>query len=101
MLGEGLRISFDLNLGLILVNGTTIKNDAVRAAPISKLTMNNNNLFQLHIIVDHSIVEIIVNDDIAFVIYVAPSSINTLGNVRTFGSDDIKVDIWKLKDANI
>ena len=36
-------------------------------------------------IVDHSIVEVIVNGDTAFVVYVAPSSKDTAGNARVFG----------------
>ena len=35
--------------------------------------------FKLHAIVDHSMVELIINGDVAFVIYVAPSSKDTLG----------------------
>ena len=104
--GESLRITFDSKLGLVLVNGTTMHNNAVRAAPIPTPLVTNDNendtdAFKLHAIVDHSMVELIINGDVAFVIYVAPSSKDTLGNVRTFGSDGISVDIWKLNDANV
>ena len=61
----------------------------------------SGSAFKLHAIVDHSIVEIIINDEIAFVIYVAPYSSDTLGNVRAFGSGNITTDIWKLNDANL
>ena len=98
--GEALRISFNSKLGLIIVNGTTMRNSFVRAAPLP-LPLSSSIAFELHAIVDHSIVELIVNGDIAFVIYVAPYSENTLGNVRSFGNRGVISNIWKLKEANI
>ena len=98
--GEALRISFNSKLGLIIVNGTTMRNSFVRAAPLP-LPLSSSIAFELHAIVDHSIVELIVNGDIAFVIYVAPYSENTLGNVRSFGNRGVVSNIWKLKEANI
>ena len=81
-----------------------MRNSAVRAAPIPKPmsgSATSGSAFKLHAIVDHSIVEIIINDEIAFVVYVAPYSRDTLGNVRAFGSGNIITDIWKLNDANV
>ena len=98
--GEALRISFNSKLGLIIVNGTTMRNSFVRAAPLPS-PLSSSVAFELHAIVDHSIVELIVNGDIAFVIYVAPYSENTLGNVRSFGNRGVVSNIWKLKSANI
>ena len=62
--GEALRISFNSKLGLIIVNGTTMRNSFVRAAPLP-LPLSSSIAFELHAIVDHSIVELIVNGDIA------------------------------------
>jgi sucrose-6-phosphate hydrolase SacC (GH32 family) len=102
--GESLKITLDSKLGLVLVDGTSMRNSAVRAAPIPKPMAGSaisGSAFKLHAIVDHSIVEIIINDEIAFVVYVAPYSRDTLGNVRAFGSGNIITDIWKLQDANV
>ena len=68
--GESLRITFDSKLGLVLVNGTTMHNNAVRAAPIPTPLVTNDNendtdaSFKLHAIVDHSMVELIINGDV-------------------------------------
>ena len=81
---------------------TMHNNAVVRSTPlVTNDNENDTDAFKLHAIVDHSMVELIINGDVAFVIYVAPSSKDTLGNVRTFGSDGISVDIWKLNDANV
>eukprot|EP00966_Prymnesium_polylepis_P178586 4135977-Prymnesium_polylepis.1 len=74
----GLEVTLDVELGLVLLNGTSLKNSDVRAGP---LPAPKANAWSVHAIVDHSIVELIVNDDIAFVIYVAPTNV-TAGNVR-------------------
>ena len=82
----------------MVLNGTTLKNNAVRAGPIPTAQSGG---WTVHAIVDHSIVEVIVNGDTAFVIYVAPSSKDTAGNARVFGEAGSALQVWKLKDANV
>ena len=98
--GESLSVTLDFATGLVLLNGTTMKNDAVRAGPIPAASASTKG-WTVHAIVDHSIVEVIVNGDTAFVVYVAPSSKDTAGNARVFGQAGSAMKVWKLKDANV
>ena len=56
----------------------------------------------IHAIVDHSLVEVIVNNATALVVYAAPSSANA-GRVRLVGApEDAKrasIVAWRLKGA--
>jgi hypothetical protein len=106
-------------LGLITVNGTSQGNTEVRAGPLppacTTATCGFNGGWQLHAILDHSIVELIVNNATAFVVYVAPASVRAK-QVSLHGSallseardstDDAQLEdgatlrVWQLKSAN-
>lgn len=93
-----LKFTMDTTRNLLTLNGTTLGNPDVRAGPIPPPS-SSNFAWTVHVIVDHSIVEIIVNGDTAFVVYVAPAE-GTEGNVRVFGRDGARADIWRLNDAH-
>jgi len=90
-----LVVSFDEDLGLVTLDGTTLGVDKVRAAPTPK--SNDDYGYKIHAIVDHSIVEFIVNDLVAFTIYVNPDETN-VGEVRVTGGS---VTSYELADANV
>merc|ERR1711865_564011 len=66
--GEGLVITLDQTNGLVVVNATTLGNVDVRAGPLP-VAMEGATAWSVHAIVDRSIVELIVNNDTAFVVY--------------------------------
>ena len=106
LLGDGdagVEVRISPTLGLITVNATTLNNNAVRAGPIPK-PLEEGGGWQVHAYVDHSIIELIVNNDTAFVVYATPKSAATKGEVRLSGlpsaADAATLDVWKLKDAN-
>ena len=96
-----LSFTLDTARNLLILNGTTLGNPDVRAGPIppSADPSESDFAWTVHMIVDHSIVEVIVNDEIAFVLYVAPAK-GTEGNVRVYGRDGARADIWQLNDAH-
>ena len=99
--GSSLVFTMDTTRNLLMLNGTTLGNPDVRAGPIPPAADPSASDFAwtVHMIVDHSIVEIIVNDETAFVMYVAPVK-GTDGNVKVFGRDGARADIWALNDAH-
>ena len=70
----------------------------MRAGPLPT-AMDGEVAWVVHAIVDHSIVELIVKNDTAFVVYVQPTSNCTQGKVSTFG-DGSQLTSLKLEDAN-
>ena len=96
-----LSFTLDTARNLLILNGTTLGNPDVRAGPIppSADPSESDFAWTVHMIVDHSIVEVIVKDEIAFVLYVAPAK-GTEGNVRVYGRDGARADIWQLNDAH-
>ena len=97
---EALTVTLDVSRGLILVNGTTLANEDVRAGPIPAATNDAGAAWTAHVIVDKSIVEMIFNNDTAFIVYVRPSSAASKGNVRVFGDNGIQASVWRLHDAH-
>ena len=97
---EALTVTLDTSRGLIVVNGTTLANEDVRAGPIPAAANGAGAAWTAHVIVDKSIVEMIFNNDTAFVVYVRPSSAASKGNVRVFGDDGIQASVWGLHDAH-
>jgi len=101
---SSVTISIDAARSLILVNATTLGNPDVRAGPLPAAT-DGPVAYTFHVVVDHSIVEIIVNNDTAFVVYAAPRSAGTQGSVRVFGDDrydygSLMMEVWRLNNAN-
>jgi len=103
--GEGTRIGVDPVRGLVTVNGTTQGNADVRAGP---LMPSNATVVSMHIIVDHSIIEVIVNNRTALTVYVTPSSSESTG-VAIYGTEAEGVNVgkvtgnltvWELSSAN-
>jgi len=101
---EGMEIGLRPALGLITINATTLKNPAVRAGPLPPGRSEGGG-WDVHVYVDHSVIEVIVNNETAFVVYGAPSEASTQGNVALYGlpstGQGATLDVWKLKDANI
>merc|ERR1711918_225160 len=83
---EVMTVSLDHAKGLVVVNATALGNADVRAGPLPA-AMEGAAAWSVHAIVDRSIVELIVNNDTAFVVYVRPRSNTTQGKVTTFGQD--------------
>merc|ERR1712194_74272 len=80
--GESTRIGVDPIRGLVTVNGTTQGNADVRAGP---LMPSNATEVTVHAFIDHSIIEVIVNNQTALTVYVTPSSNASVG-VRLYGT---------------
>jgi uncharacterized membrane protein len=96
--------------GLVCINGTLQGNPEPRCAPFRSGVVANETVF--HLIVDHSIITLIVNNVSAITASVAPSSAQAGGvalhgvqseSARTSevaGVIASSVDIWTLADAN-
>ena len=83
-----------------MVTGTTLANEDVRAGPIPAAANGAGAAWTAHVIVDKSIVEMIFNNDTAFVVYVRPSSAASKGNVRVFGDDGIQASCGACTSAH-
>ena len=86
-------ITLDVRRKLVIVNATSQGNNQIRAGPLPEAAAHT-----VHVYLDHSIVEIIVNNETALVVYAAPSS--ATGNVRLSAAPGARLDVWALKDAN-
>lgn len=94
------RIILSPKTGLVMVNATLQGNDQVRAGPLPLL---DGGRWTVHAIVDHSILEVIVNNATALVVYVAPPP--EAGRVELFGLGtdgalEGTLDVWPLKSAH-
>lgn len=79
---NGTTITLDVAKGLVVVDATSQRNNAVRGGPLPPV--NARGGYELHVYVDHAIVELIVNNATALVVYAAPSSA-AAGDVALFG----------------
>ncbi|GMI60365.1 hypothetical protein ScalyP_jg6725 [Parmales sp. scaly parma] len=95
-----LRLNYE-DMGLITLDGTTLGNAELRAGPLPK-ELQGGGGWSVSVIVDHSIVEIIVNELTAFVLYVMPEESNA-GEVRLWGGDGAEGEFttWELQNANV
>ena len=95
-----LRLNYE-DMGLITLDGTTLGNAELRAGPLPK-ELQGGGGWSVSVIVDHSIVEIIVNELTAFVLYVMPEESNA-GEVRLWGGDGAEGEVttWELQNANV
>merc|ERR1711953_1297860 len=89
--GEGTRIGVDPVRGLVTVNGTTQGNADIRAGPLAP---SNATEVSIHAIVDHSIIEVIVNNRTALTVYVTPSSSESVG-VSLYGTGTDGTNVGK------
>jgi hypothetical protein len=87
-------ITLNSDIGLVTVDATSQGNTAVRAGPMPPPKEDGGG-YAIHAIVDRSILEIIVNNRTAFVVYAAPEETAT----GVAGTGVSKVDVWALKDA--
>ena len=86
--------------GLVLVDATSQGNTRIRAGPLPALTQDSDD-WEVHAIVDHSLVEVIVNGRTAFIVYAAPGLEAT--GVSLSGVEDAagaKLDAWTLDSAH-
>merc|ERR1712137_682074 len=95
--GNHTRITLSPRTGLVTVDGTAQGNRDIRAGPLPRALSTGG--WQLHAIVDHCMLELIVNNITAMVVYVSPGE--NEGQVELFGSDaSDKLDVWTLATAN-
>ena len=89
-------ITIDTARKLVIVNATSQGNRDVRAAPLPETT---SHVHTAHIYIDHSIIELIVDNTTALVVYATPAS--GTGNVQlTAGAAGASLDVWTLRNAN-
>ena len=88
------------HLGLVAVNVTSQGNDAVRAGPLPPQDPTTGG-WTVHAIIDHCLIELIVANATAFVVYAAPSPAAT--DVELSGVEDMRasLQVWKLATANV
>merc|ERR1711957_84590 len=103
--GDGTRIGIDPASGLVVVDGTTQGNADIRAGPLMQA---NCTEVVIHAIIDHSIIEVIVNNRTALTVYVTPKSKRSVG-VALYGAGNDgananavsgKLQVWELEAAN-
>jgi len=110
VLGDGANVTTIMLLpwlGLVAINGTLQGNTAVRAGPLppacTLATCGVDGGWRVHAIIDHSILELIVNNATAFVVYLAPAS-ERATRVSLMGGaahrDDAMLGVWQLASAN-
>ena len=94
----GTSITLDATLGLVLVDATSQGNTAIRGGPLPP-KRPGKAAWTIHLIADHSIVEVIVNNATALVVYTVPAT-PTAGLVHLTGApeeaNDAKLDAWPL-----
>jgi hypothetical protein len=103
LLGDGgaerVLVTLLPDVGLVSVDATSMGNTAVRAGPLP--APNAAGGWTVHAIVDHSIVELIVNNATSFVVYAAPSSSETPGRVGLVDVDAGGLaELWLLASSN-
>ena len=97
-------ITLDATRGLVIVNATTQGNGDVRAGPLPDVSTGGGTSGGLvgsgartvHAYVDHAILEVIVDNRTALVVYAAPGS----ATGRITGSGATSLDVYTLKSAN-
>lgn len=104
VLGDALgatTVTLSTDLGLVIVDATSQSNNAVRAGPLPPARAGAVP-WTIHLIADHSIVEVIVNNATAFVVYALPAT-TSAGHVRLVGvpanATGAVLDAWPLADA--
>lgn len=99
---EGTTIKLNVDKGLVVVDATSQGNADVRAGPLPPV--NAAGGWQVHVYVDHCIVELIVNNVTALVVYAAPgitsAKIDLFGVPAGRGSEAATLDVWELATAN-
>ena len=92
VLGDGdgeTVITLDAARGLVTVNATTQGNGDVRAGPLPGVGTGSGAVHTVHAYVDHAILEVIVDNRTALVVYAAPGS--ATGRVAGSGAKSLDV----------
>ena len=102
LLGDGeeeTRVLLSASLGLVLVDASRQGNTAVRAGP---LPASSRTGWSIHVYVDASVIELIVNNETALVVYATPSA--SAGRVALLGTpadaSAASLSVWPLQAPN-
>ena len=102
MLGDGenaTAVNLDTNRGLVLVDARS-QGNYIRAGPLPP-PLPSSGGYVVHAYVDHCLLELIVNNATALVVYVAPTE--RAGRVQLLGMPEnpeaAALDVWTLKSA--
>lgn len=97
--GNHTVITLSPRTGLVTVDATAQQNDAVRAGPLPPASSGG---WTVHAIIDHCILEVIVNNMTALVVYIAPPEDAGLIDLFSGGSEGVtdRMDAWVLNTAN-
>lgn len=98
-LGKSLLLKMDTTMNLMTLNGTTLGDSRIQTGEIPPPNMEADYAWTVHVFVDKSIIELIINNQTTFLMYVEPK-INSVGNIRVFGSDGLAADIWTLSKSH-
>jgi len=105
VLGDGAKatsISLMPWLGLVAVDATMQGNPTVRGGPLPPActlgTCGVTGGWRIHVMVDHSMIEVIVNNATAFVVYAVPAS-ESATQVAVLGKGG-SAEVWPLRSAN-
>ncbi len=91
-------ITLSADQELVVVDATAQGNYNSRAGPLPPVAENG---WTIHAIVDHAIVEVIVNNYTALVVYATPE--DATGTAQLLGVDGVQgasLDAWELASAN-
>lgn len=103
--GASTRILLSPSTGLVSVDASLQGNPQVRAGPLpAALPSDLGCEWVVHAILDHAILELIVNNITALVVYVAPSA--NASQVELIGAGSRqrvlgKLDVWRLSSAHV
>jgi len=92
---NGTKITLRPDLGLVMVDATSQGNTAIRAGPLPEPV---DGTWTIHAIVDHSILEVIVGNATAFVVYAAPETSNP-GEIK-LNAQGGTLAVWTLAGPN-
>ena len=94
-------VSLSIDQGLVIVDATSQGNTAVRGGPLPAADATTGG-WLVHVIVDHSIIELIVSNATAFIAYAVPTA--AAGHVSLIGLPDdptgAELRVWPLKNAS-
>lgn len=95
------KITLSPSTGLVTVDAATQGNPQIRGGPLPEPVIEKSQTWTVHAIIDHSIIELIVNNVTALVVYAAPSS-PSAGQIKLSGTSVVKgsMDVWTLASAN-
>ena len=97
--GPATTITLSADRHLIVVDATPQGNSATRAGPLPPPSTDGSG-WTMHAYIDHSIVEIIVNNATAFVVYAYPNATATIVSAINSPPQGIHLDVWELASAN-